>query len=177
MEFSYEFILEITESPRFNDLTDERVVIPRFFSFIIEWIENDKENRLSLLEDLMLNIDYDFGGFYFLVKKFASNQIVRESGCFSKNLLSILGNKMKNYEEELCNQHKLVSFNFGNDEDAKSIQIIDLIEETSNIHENIFPNISNFGFASCGSKIYFAGGKDEEGKKKGKGGERMCEDG
>ena len=165
-ELSCKEIIAICKEIQGQDLEDQAPSIRCFFGLIIDWIENDKEDRYEVLKHLMLKLNFDRMGFGSLVKRFATNHLIIETKSFSKCLLELLPQQIKFYEQKLCpiNQRKLVSFNFENDEDAKSIQIIDLNCNKSEIYHNIFPQVSHSGFVSLRSKIYFAGGKDEHGK-------------
>ena len=146
---------------------DSEIYRTCLFNFIIDWIENDKENRLSYLEDFMKKLE-DFLTFDFLVKKVVTDHFFAEYKCSSTNLLMI-HRKMRFYEEELRPIHhrKLISFCSKGKDDGellRDIEIFDLEKFRSSFHdENLLPKISNFGFASFGSKIYFAGGKNENG--------------
>ena len=160
-ELSYEEVVVMLE--KFENCK-EKSFKPLLFHFIIHWIEGDKDNRMSCLEDLMEAIPYHRLSNHFLATKVAFNHIVFECKPFLYKLFKLFSKKIEDPKDNSEDKEfKLLSFCEKNeDHGRKRVQIIDVLAKTVKVRSISF-SISDFGFCSFGSKIYFAGGKEEDG--------------
>ena len=138
---------------------------PFAFELILNFIENDPENHALYFDSLIEEIDFDKFDYGFLIKKFTTNHLVRKSKFFLKELLWNICQQIKDNQD--CVDHsnnRIVSFIDNDNGFVETIKMFNLYGADFTIYDKIFDEISNFGFASLGSKVYFGGGKDKNGK-------------